>query len=107
MVYLQKNTRLYILNQEINEIISSTFCLEFLHWKGYSANNSSNNTHYKHGQSQDRDCQGCSSHVENDLSNYRQFDALTTLPRKNRSTQKESFNRFSKDKGEFKYRFQM
>ena len=42
------------------------------------------------------------SYVDNDLSNYRQFAALTTLPRKTRSTQKESFNRLAKDKGELK-----
>ena len=77
---------------------------EFLHWKGYSANGSSNMTQYRQGQNHDLHCKGnCrGTFVDNDLSNYRQFDALTTLPRKNRSTQKESFNKIPHNKGELK-----
>ena len=78
--------------------------LEFLHWKGYSANGYSNMTQYRQGQNHDLHCKSnCrATFVDNDLSNYRQFDALTTLPRKNRSTQKESFNKIAHNKGELK-----
>ena len=78
--------------------------LEFLHWKGYTTNSSTNTAHYKHEKSHEMPYKDkCfHSYVDNDLSNYRQFAALTTLPRKTRSTPKESFNRLPKDKGELK-----
>ena len=77
--------------------------LEFLHWKGYNSN-VPNQGQYKPISTQDVNCKNskccATTNIENDLSNYRQFAALTTLPRKNRSSHhKDSTNRLSKGKG--------
>ena len=75
------------------------FPIEFLHWKGYNAAILPNP--YKHISTQDISCKGrcCLTGKEYDLNDYRQFAALTTLPRKNRSSQNDKTSRFAKGKG--------
>ena len=75
--------------------------IEFLHWRGYNPNVSRTSRGKTPFPSRTALCNDtcCGTIQEKNLSNYRQFAALTTLPRKNKSSQKDISSRFPKSKG--------
>ena len=77
------------------------YVIEFLHWRGYNPNVSRTSRGKTPFPSRTALCNDtcCGTIQEQNLSNYRQFAALTTLPRKNKSSQKDISSRFPKSKG--------
>ena len=75
--------------------------IEFLHWRGYNPNVSRTSRGKTPFPSRMDSCNDtcCATIQEKNLNNYRQFAALTTLPRKNKSSQKDISSRFPKSKG--------
>ena len=75
--------------------------IEFLHWRGYNPNGSRTSRGKTPFPSRIASCNDTcfATSLEQNLSNYRQFSALTTLPRKNKSSQKDISSRFPKSKG--------
>ena len=75
--------------------------IEFLHWRGYNPNVSRTSRGKTPFPSRIDSCNDtcCATIQEKNLNNYRQFAALTTLPRKNKSSQKDISSRFPKSKG--------
>ena len=75
--------------------------IEFLQWRGYNPNVPRTTRGKTPFPSRIASCNDtcCATYQEKNLSNYRQFAALTTLPRKNKSSQKDILSRFPKSKG--------